>query len=249
MSRYDSRRHSTRDGRVEMQRESFLWPLLLPDSSISALPIMEESPWTLDIAQPQILIHYGYDDRESYHHCVLLFRVRGSLWTVLTPDMERCDVDLAAHEYHNLQRLGKFPTFAFSNGLYHFDPIEPGELTEHLRAAKDEAALLIGDGPPAGARRWRFTEASADNFGTVVDPKFLYDAPAFVMLEGHGFVMVDGFAHRVALVDDAVPFQLVKAGGVPNLAVTTRNEFFVRSGRRPAPSLPSFVAFPKASAD
>ena len=172
----------------------------------------EESPWTLDIAQPQILINYGYDDRESYHHCVLLYRVRGSVWTVLTPDMERYNVDLAdpCLEYHNLQRLGKFPTFAFTGGLFYFDPFEPGELTHQLRAAKDEATLLFGDMPPAGARQWRFTDDpahsgfSADNFGTVVDPKFLYDAPAFVMLEGHGFVMIDESDHRVALVDDPV---------------------------------------------
>ena len=35
-----------------------------------------------------------------------------------------------------------------------------------------------------------------------------------------------------------VPVQRVKVGDVPDFVVKTRNEFFVRSGRRPAPSLP-----------
>ena len=85
---------------------------------------MAADPQTLDIAQPQILINLGDEDRDyPHHHRVLLHRVEKSRWAVLTPDLVRAVVDLAEEDYTQLQRASKFPKYAVDEGLYYFDPV------------------------------------------------------------------------------------------------------------------------------
>ena len=65
---------------------------------------------TLDIAEPQVLIHYP-NDRGGffYHHRILLYRIRDALWIWLTPDPDMCRHDLMELTHIVLDRRSPFP--------------------------------------------------------------------------------------------------------------------------------------------
>ena len=115
---------------------------------------MAEQPTSLDIQQTQVLIDYSDHDRDSlFHHRILLHRVEGSTWYVLTPDHDRYTIDLSELSYHLVPKASRFPQWAIDDGLYYFDPIDAATLNAFVRSSKEEAALLSGTSDVAGSAR------------------------------------------------------------------------------------------------
>ena len=100
---------------------------------------MAAAPLSLDIPHRQIIINFDVADPNSpYHHRVLLFRVRGSRWCVLTPDLDCHVEDLDEVVHYVIPRATRFPVYAVNAGLCHFDPTPAAVLDEQVRLAKQE---------------------------------------------------------------------------------------------------------------
>ena len=159
---------------------------------------------TLDIPQTQIVVHYGpqADADCPYHHRVLLFRVSGSQWVILTPDHDRYVEDLEELEYTVVRRNTAFPDHCITEGLYHFDPLDQALLRLQIRSAKEEAHLQSGEGGTTDVSAvWRFCDPNLAKFGEVVDSELVEDANVFTELQGHGIVLVSGVAYRCQLIE------------------------------------------------
>eukprot|EP00959_Pyramimonas_sp_CCMP1952_P280691 5867084-Pyramimonas_sp.AAC.1 len=60
---------------------------------------------TLDIGDPQILVHYPDDENGFlWHHRVLLFRVSDDIWISLTPDLALVRLKLLDIRHEVLER-------------------------------------------------------------------------------------------------------------------------------------------------
>ena len=112
---------------------------------------------SLDISDKQLLVHRGAAvDRECpYHHIVLLHRVSEARWIVLTHndrgEVVRANEDLDTQSYVVVRRASAFPQHAADEGLLYFDEIDPMDLKQHKRDAKEEAHLQGGEGEHAGS--------------------------------------------------------------------------------------------------
>ena len=158
----------------------------------------------LDIAYTQVVVHVGVaiDRLCPYHHRVLLRRVSGASWVVLTPLFERFVMDLDEHEYALVRRNAIFPDYTIEAGLIYFDPLEQAELRQHVRAAREEAHLQGGVGDAAELyTEWRFSDPTVGKFGEVVDSELTEDPAVFSELSGHGLVMVDGVVYSCQMVE------------------------------------------------
>ena len=125
----------------------------------------------MDIEEPQVLISYP-DDPIRWHHRVLLRRLQGSTWVVLTPDEEVEVADLAEHQILPLARDAPVPAVAAGN-TYLFAQLGEAPLLAHHAAANRMAAVLgapaapVAD-PGGSVASWRVADTSAREFGTEV---------------------------------------------------------------------------------
>jgi hypothetical protein len=98
---------------------------------------------SLNIREAQILLHYSLDATGLiWHHRVLLVRIEGARWVVLTPDSDLVVIDLAVPRHTILDRNAAFPHAAAQ--VYAFDPISRAELDGHKRRARIQANVLAG---------------------------------------------------------------------------------------------------------
>ena len=145
---------------------------------------------TLNIADPQVLLHYpgdpaGYD----FHHRVLLHKIGGGRWVLLTPDLDLHVEDLSTHRHTVLGRHAPFPA-AIANQCYIFDEITKAELERQRRLAKtmgsilDDAAHVTVD-----MLQWVVADVSSPKFGRPI-PQELHDD--IIALGQHGLVNWDG---------------------------------------------------------
>ena len=120
---------------------------------------------TLDIDLKQIFVQYDEDENFTWHHRVLMKRIEGTSWVVLTPDLEVEVLDLAGRQVLPLRRRAPFPA-AQINDAYIFDPIVPGDL-DH---AKREATMLAALYADIDAEEWEWvvSEQGHNRFGEVV---------------------------------------------------------------------------------
>ena len=75
---------------------------------------------SLDIKDRQVLVKYDDDEFFTWHHRVLLQRVDGSVWIVLTPDLSVQRLDLGGERIMPLGRNSKIPERAATD-CYLFD--------------------------------------------------------------------------------------------------------------------------------
>ena len=170
----------------------------------------DEELRSLDIPDKQLLVHRGpgVDAECNYHHLILLHRVSESKWIALTHNARsepvRINEDLDELQYTVLRRGAVFPQYAVEGGLLYFDEIDPLELRQHRRDAKEEAHLQGGEGEAVdGSSQWRFCDPNLARFAKIVDADTLEDDTRFTELGGHGVAIINDTSYRCELVDTA----------------------------------------------
>ena len=104
---------------------------------------MDAEPRCREIAQTQVVVHYGRAGDHDYpnQHRILLRRIDESSWLVLTPDMKQAVEDLGTFKYTVIRRDVLFPEYNIEARLYYHDPIVAGVLRQQIRDAREEAHI------------------------------------------------------------------------------------------------------------
>jgi hypothetical protein len=146
----------------------------------------------LDIAEAQVAIEFADDPNYSWHHRILLAKLDGGRWIVLTPDGDVEVADLSAHRVVPLTR-GKAVPARVAGDIYLLAVLSDAD----LRVAGAEAAALAGIlgtavGVPVGVRAdWIFSDPAHENWGVNV-PAALLSAVGQTVLRGSvGLVQED----------------------------------------------------------
>eukprot|EP00435_Cladocopium_sp_Y103_P008686 s1575_g2.t1 len=108
----------------------------------SVLETCERMDRSLNIAEPQVLLHYPNDGGGFYHHHrVLLHKIGNGQWVVLTPDLDLEVVNLANHRHRVWGRHAPLPD-DIADESYIFDELSRAELERQKRLAKTMGAIL-----------------------------------------------------------------------------------------------------------
>jgi hypothetical protein len=140
---------------------------------------------TLDIEEKQVLARYDEDDYFTWHHRVLLKRLEGSKWLVLTPDLGVEVCDLSVRPMVPLRRAAPFPA-AQAADAYIFDPITPVELDEAKREARRLAGILADDQEDVEEAIWLVAQPGHENFGKEVPVADVENEQLFQSLHHRG---------------------------------------------------------------
>ena len=152
----------------------------------------------LDVAEPQVLVHYPAENI-AWHHRVLLEKVSQGRWIGLTPDLDLEDVDLGQLDHRILDRLGRFPGDINLRDIYAFDPVDQNDVAGQRRRARIRATIL-GDGPMADGEPqmlWVIQDPSDRDFGETIKEDITMDPNLFVAIDAHGVARVDGMVKHV----------------------------------------------------
>lgn len=145
---------------------------------------------SLNIAEPQILLNFPNDaNGVVHHHRVLLHKIGGGQWVVLTPDLDLEVVDLSSARHRVLARHAPFPADMVDDS-YVFDDLPKAELERQKRLARTMGAIL-DDSPDVNVEAlvWVVADPSSKLFGTVIPVESVADV---VSLGQHGVVQLDG---------------------------------------------------------
>ncbi|CAJ1457386.1 unnamed protein product [Effrenium voratum] len=141
---------------------------------------MANEPRSLDVSDPQIIVHFPQDAGGFYwHHRLLLVKVGGGLWIGLTPDGDLQRVDLRTTEYIALDRRAQFPR-AQAPYVYAFDDLSRAELESFRRRAQQ---VIVGESV------WLVADVTHDDFGKVVEEQAINDG---VVLGDAALIQRDG---------------------------------------------------------
>ena len=100
---------------------------------------------TLDIPEPQVLVHYPADAGGlTWHHRILVKKVTAGVWIAVTPDLELVRHNLLEHRHIVLDRNAMFPADR-RPFCYGFDPVPRAEILALKRRAAVQAAILGDD--------------------------------------------------------------------------------------------------------
>ena len=152
---------------------------------------------TLDIKEPQTLLHFPYDDGFYWHHRILVRRAKGSVWILLTPDGDLEVVDLAARRHLVIGRNARFPATQ-RDFVYGFDDVSAQELRDAKRNAVIQARILEADGGPEeqDAAVWLVYGPSSGTGptapGSEVPEDVVEDTDRFVSIGDKGVAEVQG---------------------------------------------------------
>lgn len=138
---------------------------------------MNDEELTLDIAEPQILLHFDQDPNGlTEHHRILLCKLGPGKWVVLTPDHDLETVDLTQRRHTVLGRRARFPA-ALYDQVYCFDPLTRNELESFKRRAKT-MGVILGDQEmeDVEAMVWVYSDPGSDRLGTPVAQEALAHA-------------------------------------------------------------------------
>ncbi|CAK0825012.1 unnamed protein product, partial [Prorocentrum cordatum] len=157
---------------------------------------------TLDIGDPQILVHYPDDENGFlWHHRVLLFRVSDDIWISLTPDLALVRLKLLDIRHEVLERRAPFPAH-LGNQVYAHDPIAAAALAGFRRRAKIQGQLLgVGQVDVVERMIWVVAEPRSAKFGEVVDSAIMDDDARGTGFDTKGVAVVDGeeiFVQKIA---------------------------------------------------
>lgn len=171
---------------------------------------------TLDVADPQVLVHFPDDPHLTQHHRLLLCKLSPGRWIAATPDHDLEVLDLNAHRHTVLGRRCAFPDNLFDD-VYAFDPISKNDL-EGLRRRAKTMMVVLGDGAveEIGRRVWLFSDPSSTKLGMTVPDDDLRHA---MTLGNRGLVEVDGCIEAIEEVpiDKAKDFKDEKKGSLGDL--------------------------------
>lgn len=119
--------------------------------------MVDQDDRTLDVAEPQILLHFGADPNGlTEHHRLLLCRLSAGRWVAATPDFDLEVIDLNHSRHTVLRRRSLFPVH-LAAAVYAFDPVSRNDLENLRREAKIMATVLGDEGPfEEEARVWVF---------------------------------------------------------------------------------------------
>lgn len=151
---------------------------------------MNDDGMTLDIAEPQVLVHFDADPNNlTEHHRILLTKLGPGKWIGLTPDHELVTLDLTQQRHVVLGRRSRFPA-DLANNIYAFDPLTKNELEGFKRRAK-MMHIVLGDQDMEEfeALIWIFSDPSSEHLGKVVPQDHLDQA---VTLGSRGLVEYHG---------------------------------------------------------
>ena len=159
---------------------------------------------TLNIADPQVLFHYPGDvNNLNYHHRVLLHKIGGGKWVVLSPDLELSVADLTTQRHVVLGRRSFFPANIFAE-CYVLDELSRGELDRQQRLAKTMGSIL-DDSEMTGVQQaltWIVADPCSKQFGKALPHELLEDV---ITLGQHGLVQwEDEVVYLQEIPDDQV---------------------------------------------
>ena len=133
--------------------------------------------YTLDVSDPQILLHFPLDPNGfTEHHRLLLCRLGPGRWVAASPDYELEVLDLNNRQHVILGRRSLFPAHLGAS-VYAFDPISRADL-QRLKRQASTMAIVIGDRDPEDiqAQTWVYSDTSSPRLGTPVPLELLEDA-------------------------------------------------------------------------
>ena len=144
---------------------------------------------SLNIPEPQVLVHYPNDtDGFTHHHRVLLHKIGGGRWVALTPDLELQVHDLSTQSHLVLGRHSVFPPH-IADACYVFDEITKNELERQKKLAKTMGAILDDSSAvDVSASHWYVADPSSDRFGKMIPVELVDD---IVSLGTHGVLQWD----------------------------------------------------------
>ena len=107
---------------------------------------------TLNVSEPQVLIHFPDDAHFSYR--LLLHKVSPGRWVVLSPDLELEVQDLNARRHLVLGMHSPFPA-QVADYCYVFDDLSRNELERQRKLARTMGSILDdGDIAAVAAMQW-----------------------------------------------------------------------------------------------
>ena len=160
---------------------------------------------SLNVSEPQVLIHFPDDAHFSYHHRLLLHKIAPGMWVVLTPDLELEVQDLNARRHIVLGRHSPFPAHV-ADDCYIFNDLSRNELERQRKLAKTMGSLLDGGDMAAfAAMQWIGADPASGKFGKVVPHEIVED---IVTHGSSGLVLGDNETEyvREMPVDDVASF-------------------------------------------
>lgn len=146
--------------------------------------------YSLDVPEPQILLHFAGDPNGlTEHHRLLLAKLNAGRWVAATPDFDLEVLDLNVSRHTVLRRKAVFPAH-LSAAVYAFDPLSRREL-EDLRQQAKSMAMILGDAPVQEAETSQrvFADPKSERLGRAVTEQELQDATT---IGDKGLVEIDG---------------------------------------------------------
>jgi len=131
---------------------------------------------TLNIPDPQVLLHYPNDAHGLvYHHRVLVHKIGCGKWVALSPGLELAVEDLGVVRHIVLGRHAVFPQNIIDT-CYIFDDLTKGELERQKRLAKTMGQIL-DDAPAAdvAALCWICADPSSSRFGKTIPDELVQE--------------------------------------------------------------------------
>ena len=156
---------------------------------------------TLDVADPQILLHFGADPNGfTEHHRLLLCKLGPGRWVAASPDYDLEILDLNNRQHTVLGRRSPFPAHLV-NVVYAFDPVPRNDL-ERLRRQAKTMSIVLGDEAreEVPAMVWIFWDPSSPIMGQLVPMDVMDEA---VILGSRGILEVDGEAEWIEEIPQA----------------------------------------------
>lgn len=177
----------------------------------------DQQELTLDVAEPQVLLHFGQDPNGlTKRHRLLLLRLSPGRWTASSPDFELEVLDLNGRRHRVLTRKSPFPA-DIRDAVYAFDPISRLELEGLKREAK-AMAVVLGDQEveDVAAMVWVYADPASTLVGKLVPEDRLGGA---VTLGDRGLVETNGKVEVIEeiLVDQQDAFVEQKRGTLGDL--------------------------------
>lgn len=131
--------------------------------------MVDAADLTLDVPDPQILVHFPADrDGFHHHHRLLLVKLSPGRWVASSPDLELEVLDLTGRQYRPLLRRSTFPA-DIQDAIYAFDPINRVDL-ERLRKEAKAMSVILGDVEVSEmeATIWVFADPTSVHLGKPV---------------------------------------------------------------------------------
>ena len=156
---------------------------------------------SLDLAEPQVLVHFPNDGGGFYHHHRLLItRLAPGRWIAASPDHELEILDLNARAHRVLQRRSPLPADIIDE-IYAFDPLTRQEL-DNLRRQARTMAVVLGDDDfeEAESKLWVFCSPESVNLGKAVAEDQMHGA---VFLGSRGLIEVGSEVEAIQEIDAA----------------------------------------------